>query len=220
MNLRVITLFPELFSLPDHGVLARALKKGTVRMETIPLRSFSSDPFHGLDDRPFGGGPGMVLQPEPLQKALETAKAGFSEPAKGPKACRVVVTSPQGQRFDQAAARAFSQEKNLIFVAGRYEGIDERFLQQEGIEEWSIGDYVLSGGELAVWVMIDAAVRLIPGVLGDSASASEDSFGPEEGGWTARTTPGRKFGVKKPFPRFIEWESCYYRALATQAVLG
>ncbi len=171
MRIDVITLFPELVAtVQDHGVVGRALRAKLVELELTNPRDFSEDANNRVDDRPYGGGPGMVMQYAPLTKTLEHVKSVSSDKAK------VVYLSPQGQRLDQAAVRNLSQCPNLILLCGRYEGIDERFIEAHVDEEWSIGDYVVSGGELAAMVLIDAMVRTLPGALGDDQSAEQESF--------------------------------------------
>jgi tRNA (guanine37-N1)-methyltransferase len=171
MRIDVITLFPELVAtMQDHGVVGRALRSNLVELELTNPRDFSDDVNNRVDDRPYGGGPGMVMQYAPLIKTLEHVKSMSGDAAK------VVYLSPQGRRLDQAAVRNLSQCPNLILLCGRYEGIDERFIEAHVDEEWSIGDYVISGGELAAMVLIDAMVRTLPGVLGDDQSAEQESF--------------------------------------------
>ncbi|GAB6067739.1 tRNA (guanosine(37)-N1)-methyltransferase TrmD [Methylothermus subterraneus] len=171
MRFDVITLFPEMV---DHacrfGVTGRARKRGLMRLVLWNPRDFSRDRHRTVDDRPYGGGPGMVLKVQPLRDAIRAAKAdaGGRTP--------VVYLSPQGARLDQAAIQRFAATAGMILVAGRYEGIDQRVLEREIDEEWSIGDYVLSGGELAALVLIDAVTRLLPGALGDAESAGQDSY--------------------------------------------
>lgn len=164
----VISLFPEWFEcLRELGVTGRALST-RVTLTCWNPRDFTTDRHRTVDDRPYGGGPGMVMRPEPLAAAIEAAR-GDSDVA-------VSVLSPQGRRLDQAALETLSRRQRLLLVCGRYEGIDERVLQELDCEEWSIGDYVLSGGELGAAVLIDAVVRLLPEVLGHEQSAVEDSF--------------------------------------------
>ncbi|MFK7794633.1 MAG: tRNA (guanosine(37)-N1)-methyltransferase TrmD [Gammaproteobacteria bacterium] len=171
MRIDVITLFPELVAtMQDHGVVGRALRAKLVDLELTNPRDFSDDANNRVDDRPYGGGPGMVMQYAPLTKTLDHVKSKSSDNAK------VVYLSPQGQKLDQAAVRNLSQCPNLILLCGRYEGIDERFIDTYVDEEWSIGDYVISGGELAAMVLIDAMVRTLPGALGDVQSAEQESF--------------------------------------------
>jgi tRNA (guanine37-N1)-methyltransferase len=171
MRIQVITLFPDEFRpLVALGVTGRAIGTGQVQLELLNPRDFARDRHRTVDDRPYGGGPGMVMAVEPLRSTIRAAR----ERAGG--AAQVSLLSPQGRRFDQAAARELAGRQDLILVCGRYEGIDERLIELEIDEEWSLGDYVLSGGELAAAVVIDAVTRLLPGVLGDEQSAAQDSF--------------------------------------------
>jgi len=175
MRIQVITLFPEEFTpLVDIGVTGRGIREGKVTLELLNPREFAADRHRTVDDRPYGGGPGMVMAIEPLRSAIRMARARAEEEA-GEKA-RVGLLSPQGRRLDHEAVAELAQRQELILVCGRYEGIDERLIELEVDEEWSIGDYVLSGGELAAAVIIDAITRLLPGVLGDEQSAHQDSF--------------------------------------------
>jgi tRNA (guanine37-N1)-methyltransferase len=170
VNLGVVTLFPEMFSaISGYGITGRAFKKGLMTLECWNPRSFTTDRHQTVDNRPYGGGPGMVMKAAPLQAALQVARNRLPD-------AKVVYLSPQGRTFDQATANEFAKRSELILLCGRYEGIDERLLQLEVDEEWSIGDYVLSGGELPAMVCIDAIARLIPGVLGHEESALQDSF--------------------------------------------
>ena len=167
----VVSIFPEMLSaISQYGVSSRAIDQGSVALEAWNPRSFTHDRHHTVDDRPYGGGPGMLMKVEPLKQALHAAKAWAGEGSK------VIYLSPQGQSFNQRAAQRLAAEPGLVFLAGRYEGVDERLINAEIDEEWSIGDYVLSGGELGAMVMIDAIVRLLPGVLGHNQSAEQDSF--------------------------------------------
>lgn len=166
----VVTLFPEQFrALTGEGVVARALHRGLATLALWNPREFSDDPHRRVDDRPFGGGPGMVMRYAPLAATLEAARA-----AAGPGS-RVAYLSPQGRVLDQAAMARIAVAPGWILLAGRYEGVDERLLHDRVDEEWSIGDYVVSGGELPAMVVIDAAVRLLPGALGHADSAAQDS---------------------------------------------
>lgn len=170
MRFDVITLFPDMV---DHaarfGVIGRARERGLMRLVLWNPRDFTCDRHRTVDDRPYGGGPGMVMKVQPLRDAIRAAKAAG-------EAAPVVYLSPQGRRLDQAAVKRFAGMKRLVLLAGRYEGVDQRLLDNEVDEEWSIGDYVLSGGELAALVVIDAVTRLCPGVLGDADSAEQDSY--------------------------------------------
>ena len=171
MRIDVITLFPEMFSaVSEYGITRRAVKQGLLQLHCWNPRTYTEDRHQTVDDRPFGGGPGMVMKVAPLERALFEAQAAVTQKA------RVIYLSPQGTPFTQSAARSLAQAERLVLIAGRYEGIDERFITRYVDEEWSIGDYVLSGGELPAMVMIDALTRLLPGALGHSDSAEEDSF--------------------------------------------
>jgi tRNA (guanine37-N1)-methyltransferase len=166
----VLTLFPDFVrQAMGVGVVGRALERGQIALACWNPRDYTSDPYRSVDDRPYGGGPGMVLMIEPLQRALAAASAAG--------ACRpVVLMSPQGRRFDQALARQWAAGPGLTLVCGRYEGIDQRFVDAYVDLEVSIGDYVLSGGEVPALAVMDAVTRLLPGVLHTDASAVEDSF--------------------------------------------
>ena len=171
MRIDVITLFPEsLEGLTGLGVTGRAIRDGRVSLNTWNPRDLANDRHRTVDDRPYGGGPGMVMAIEPLSSTIQAARnEQFAD-------TRVSLMSPQGRRLDHAGIQELAGRQGLILVCGRYEGIDERVIESEIDEEWSIGDYVISGGELAAAVIIDAVTRLLPGVLGDEQSAQEDSF--------------------------------------------
>ena len=171
MRIDVITLFPELFSTHlVHGVTRRAFAPGGIDVHLWPLRNFGDPPHGRVDDRPYGGGPGMVLLVEPLERALAAVRAARAEPAP------LVSFSPAGARLRQAAVAEFAAGAGAILLCARYEGIDQRFVDAHVDLELSIGDYVLSGGELPALVLLDALARLQPGVLGDARSHQQDSF--------------------------------------------
>ena len=171
MWIGVISLFPEMFrAITEHGVTGRAVKSGLLQIECWNPRDFTHDKHRTVDDRPYGGGPGMLMMVQPLRDAIHAAKQAAGDGAK------VIYLSPQGRKLTQAGVTELATNQKLILVAGRYEGIDERVIQTEVDEEWSVGDYVLSGGELPAMTLIDAVSRLVPGVLGDQASAEQDSF--------------------------------------------
>jgi tRNA (guanine37-N1)-methyltransferase len=175
VRIQVITLFPEEFTpLVSLGVTGRGIRTGTVTLELLNPRDFAEDRHRTVDDRPYGGGPGMVMAVEPLLSTIRAAKDRAA--GEGKKVPRASLLSPQGRRLDQDAVRELAGRQELILVCGRYEGVDERLIELGIDEEWSIGDYVLSGGELAAAVLVDAVVRLLPGVLGDEQSAQQDSF--------------------------------------------
>ena len=170
MRIDVVTLFPDLFTvITESGVTGRAHAQKLWMLSTWNPRDFTEDVHRTVDDRPYGGGPGMVMKVEPLRDAIQAARMDSLLPAK------TVFLSPQGRLLNQQAVIGFASLPRLILVAGRYEGVDERLVEAEIDEEWSIGDYVLSGGELAALVLFDAVVRLIPGVLGHAESAEQDS---------------------------------------------
>ncbi len=171
----VITLFPEMFAaLTGSGITRRARDRGLYDIAFHNPRDFTSDPHRTVDDRPYGGGPGMVMLAEPLQKAIGRARAAQAE-ATGERG-RVVYLSPQGRRLDQQGVLEFVAQPGLILLCGRYEGVDQRLIDREVDEELSLGDFVLSGGELPAMVLLDAIVRQLPGALNDAGSAQEDSF--------------------------------------------
>jgi len=173
----LITLFPDMFrALSESGITARAVATGRLTLQSWNPRDFTEDNYRRVDDRPYGGGPGMVMLIEPLRRAIAAAR---DEAAARGLAAPVIYLSPQGRRLDQPGVQelvASHGEQGVILLCGRYEGIDERLIQREVDAEWSIGDYVLSGGELPAMVLIDAMARLLPGVLNTEASADEDSF--------------------------------------------
>ncbi len=171
----VVTLFPAMFeALTAHGITRRALEQGHWDMQTWNPRDFTTDNYRTIDDRPYGGGPGMVLLAQPLALALAAARA--RQQAAGVAKPHVVYLSPQGKPLTHARVMSLSCSAGLILLAGRYEGVDERLLQREVQEEISIGDYVLSGGELPAMVLMDAILRQLPGVLGDAQSVQQESF--------------------------------------------
>jgi tRNA (guanine37-N1)-methyltransferase len=171
MRVDIVTIFPEMVRGFTHeGIVARACERGIVDIAVHDLRDFTTDRHRVVDDSPFGGGPGMVLKPEPFFRALAHIRATRGEPS------AVIVPSPQGARFTHELAVAWSRTEHIVLLCGRYEGIDERVVEALATDEISIGDYVLSGGELAAMVVADAVVRQVPGVVGDARSVSEDSF--------------------------------------------
>ncbi len=170
MRFDILTLFPKMFSSPfQESILGRAIEKGLVQIRVVNIRDYASDRHQVVDDTPYGGGQGMVMKIEPIARAIEQVKS------EGPSA-RVISLTPQGRPFDQERARALSSHSPLVLLCGRYEGVDERVRELFVDEEISIGDYVLTGGELAAMVVVDAVSRLLPGVLGSDRSATEDSF--------------------------------------------
>lgn len=170
MRIDVVTLFPDLFEIATrYGVTGKAVQRGVVELGLWNPRDYTSDRHRSVDDRPYGGGPGMVMMVQPLRDAIRAARRAAPD-------SKVIYLSPQGRRLDQAAVREMAGRGGVILVAGRYEGIDQRLIDSAIDEEWSIGDYVLSGGELAAMVVMDAVTRLLPGVLGHEQSAEQDSF--------------------------------------------
>mgnify|MGYP000274186288 CR=1 FL=1 len=170
----VISLFPEMFdSITEFGVTGRAIRNGLIEFHKWNPRDFTHDKHRTVDDRPYGGGPGMLMMVQPLRDAIHAARAQAEQSGRKPK---VIYLSPQGQKLSQTGVCELSQSNCLILIAGRYEGIDERIIESEIDEEWSVGDYVLSGGELPAMTLIDAVARFIPGVLGHKQSAEQDSF--------------------------------------------
>jgi len=170
VRIDVVTLFPDLFEIATrYGVTGKAVQRGVVELGLWNPRDYTTDRHRSVDDRPYGGGPGMVMMVQPLRDAIRAARSAAPN-------SKVVYLSPQGQRLDQAAVREMAGRDGMILVAGRYEGIDQRLIDSGVDEEWSIGDYVLSGGELAAMVVMDAVTRLLPGVLGHDQSAEQDSF--------------------------------------------
>jgi tRNA (guanine37-N1)-methyltransferase len=175
MQIGIVTLFPGMFSaLTEYGITGRAVNEGLVSLRYWNPRDFTSDRHRTVDDRPYGGGPGMLMKTAPVSAAIRAAKQGVEAGSAPPK---VIYLSPQGRPLDQAAVATLAQSDSLVLLCGRYEGVDERVLETLVDEEYSLGDYVLSGGELAAMVLLDAITRLQPGALGDADSASQDSFG-------------------------------------------
>lgn len=181
----VVTLFPQLIdNALDYGVISRARRAGLLKLELVNPRDFATDKHRSVDDRPFGGGPGMVMMPEPLNEAINACKSLVGAGQNSDKssdeqnrAVHVVYLSPQGGVFDQSVARQWQQHGSIVLVSGRYEGVDERVIRHAVDEEVSLGNFVLSGGEIPALAVIDAVTRLEPGVLGDPMSSEEDSFG-------------------------------------------
>jgi tRNA (guanine37-N1)-methyltransferase len=171
LKLGVISLLPEMFHALNHGITKKALSQEKASLHVWNPRDWAERPYCQVDDTPYGGGPGMVMRYEPVHAALQFAKKQM------PPSTRCIYMSPQGKTMNQSALNALvAAEQPLLFLAGRYEGVDERIIQSDVDEEWSMGDFVLSGGELAIMIFIDAMIRLIPGVLGNPGSAAQDSF--------------------------------------------
>ena len=190
MRFDIITIFPGLFAgIFEHGIIKRAVAGGLVEVRTHDLRDFTHDRHRTVDDRPFGGGEGMVLKPEPLAEALEAIGIA-DKPARDPNRESVILLSAQGKKFNQATARELAKLERVALICGRYEGVDERVNELFVDRELSIGDYVLSGGELGAAVIVDATMRLLPGVLGNEASSQYESFGSSEAEMAALDSDG------------------------------
>lgn len=171
MRFDVVTIFPDLVrTMVDYGIPARAQARGLLELATWNPRRYAHDRHRSVDDRPYGGGPGMVMKVQPLRDAIEAALAARSE------AARVIYLSPQGRRLDQAKVQELATQRRLILLCGRYEGVDERLIEAQVDEEVSVGDYIVSGGELPAMLLMEAVTRLIPGALGHAGSAEQDSF--------------------------------------------
>lgn len=170
LQFHIVSLFPDMFTALSSGITGRAQQENRMAIRCFNPRDYATDKHQSVDDRPYGGGPGMLMMVAPLKAAIQAAKnAASTKPL-------TIYLSPQGRVFDQAAAERFARKQSIIFVAGRYEGVDERLIEQEIDEEWSIGDYILTGGELAAMAMIDAITRLLPGAVGDDDSITQDSL--------------------------------------------
>lgn len=193
MRIDILTLFPEMFESPlSHSILKRAQDAGIVDIVLANIRDFATDNYKKVDDKPYGGGPGMVMTPGPVFDCFEYVEK--LSPEKG----RVILLTPQGQKFDQAKAAELSKEKRLILIAGRYEGFDERIRIGLGADQISIGDYVLSGGELPAMIIIDAVVRLLAGALGDQDSTKDETFSEGLLEYPQYTRPEVFRGIKVP----------------------
>jgi len=190
MKIDVLTLFPAMFAGPlDESIIMRARKKSLLDLNIHQLRDWTHDRHKTVDDKPFGGGPGMLLKPEPIFEAVESLKR---------EGTKVILLSPSGRKFTQEIARELAQEKDLLFVTGHYEGFDERIREALADDELSIGDYVLTNGALPAMVVIDAVARLLPGVLGDDASSTDESFSHGLLEYPQWTRPAEFRGLKVP----------------------
>ncbi|MBT3530658.1 MAG: tRNA (guanosine(37)-N1)-methyltransferase TrmD [Gammaproteobacteria bacterium] len=175
MQIGIVTLFPEMFSaISEYGISSRAVRSGLVKLDYYNPRDFTTDKHRTVDDKPFGGGPGMLMKTEPLLKAVAAAKATVAEQGGGD--AKVIYLSPQGRKIDQQAVIELARRDSMVMICGRYQGIDNRMLEREVDEEWSLGDFVISGGEIAAMALIDSIIRFQPGALGDEDSAQQDSF--------------------------------------------
>lgn len=193
MRFSILTLFPGMFKDPfDESIIKSAVDNGVVEIAVVDIRDFTADKHRTADDYPFGGGSGMILKPEPVFLAVESVLGGRDRDS-----VRTVLVSPQGRRFDQSVARELAGEKEIILICGHYKGVDERVRHYLADDEISIGDFVISGGELAAMVIVDAVTRLLPGALGDFESAETDSFydGLLEGGQYTRPRDFRGYKV-------------------------
>jgi len=189
----VLTLFPDMFPGPLGASLpGKALKEGLWSLETLDIRSFASDKHASVDDTPYGGGSGMVMRPDVLDACIEGAEAKFG------KAARKIYLSPRGRVMDQALVKELAAEPSLLLVCGRYEGVDQRVIDAQGLEEVSLGDFVLAGGEIAAMALIEACVRLLPGVLGNEAATEEESFEAGLLEYPHYTRPSEWKGAKVP----------------------
>ena len=191
MRFDVVTIFPAVFDpVFRQGVIGRARERGVIELRAHDLREYAHDRHRQVDDTPFGGGPGMVMKPEPVIEAVEAIRRDNRGP--------VIITEPWGERLDQRLTSDLAKEPGLTIVCGRYEGIDDRVRTALGAREVSIGDYVLSGGEIPAMVLIDAVSRLVPGVVGDPGSLAQDSFADEMTGWPQFTRPAEYRGMRVP----------------------
>jgi tRNA (guanine37-N1)-methyltransferase len=195
MKIALVTLFPDMFTaVSEHGVSGRAIRDGLVELGFFNPRDYSTDKHRTVDDRPYGGGPGMVMRCEPLTEAVKAARQWMDAET----ATRVIYLSPQGRVLNQSGVQEMATLNQIILVAGRYEGVDERFIEREIDEEISIGDYVVSGGELPAMVMMDAMIRCLPGALGHEESAGQDSFSEGMLDWPHYTRPEEFAGMGVP----------------------
>ena len=191
MRFDVVTIFPAMFGpVFQQGVVGRAIERGVLALHAHDLREFTHDRHRQVDDMPFGGGPGMVMKPEPVIEAVETIRASNPGP--------VVLMEPWGETLDQHVAQELAREPGLIIVCGRYEGIDDRVRSALHAREISIGDYVVSGGEIPAMVLVDAVARLVPGVVGHPGSLTQDTFADEMTGWPQFTRPAEFRGMAVP----------------------
>ncbi|MFT7472352.1 MAG: tRNA (guanine37-N1)-methyltransferase [Kiritimatiellia bacterium] len=177
MQLGIVTLFPEMFAaVTEHGISGRAVRSGLMNLELFNPRDYTTDKHRTVDDKPFGGGPGMLMKTEPLMASIAAARQAVSQKQTIGEKARVIYLSPQGQTLKQDSIIDLAKRESMVLLCGRYQGIDNRVLENEIDEEWSLGDFVISGGELAAMTLIDAMTRFQPGALGDEGSALEDSF--------------------------------------------
>jgi len=214
MHIVVVSLFPVMLrETLMHGVLGRAIERGLLEVDYCDPRDYATDVHRTVDDRPYGGGPGMVLKVEPLRSALRVAGT------RAPAGSRRIYLGADGRRFEQSMAREASEWPGLILVAGRYEGVDERLLEAEIDDQWSIGDYVLTGGELPALVVIDAIARLLPGALGSAESAAQESFTDGLVDWPQYTRPPILDGCAVP-PVLVSGDHAAIQRWRLQQALG
>ncbi len=193
MKIDLLTIFPDYFeSILKFGMIRQGIRKGLTEISTVDLREFTEDRHRTVDDRPFGGGEGMVLKPEPVFRAVEHCNVVRAETS------RVILLSPRGPKFDQGKAKELSLKAHLVLICGRYEGVDQRVADALVDEELSVGDYILSGGELAAAIVVDSVCRLIPGVLGDGRSALSESFMEGVLDYPQYTRPAEYRGLRVP----------------------
>jgi tRNA (guanine37-N1)-methyltransferase len=177
MQLGIVTLFPEMFAaVTEHGISGRAVRSGLMNLELFNPRDYTTDKHRTVDDKPFGGGPGMLMKTEPLMASIAAARQAVNQKQTVGEKARVIYLSPQGKTLKQDSIIDLAKRESMVLLCGRYQGIDNRVLENEIDEEWSLGDFVISGGELAAMTLIDAMTRFQPGALGDEGSALEDSF--------------------------------------------
>ena len=177
MQLGIVTLFPEMFAaVTEHGISGRAVRSGLMNLELFNPRDYTTDKHRTVDDKPFGGGPGMLMKTEPLMASIAAARQAVRQKQTTGEKAKVIYLSPQGQTLKQGSIIDLAKRESMVLLCGRYQGIDNRVLESEIDEEWSLGDFVISGGELAAMTLIDAMTRFQPGALGDEGSALEDSF--------------------------------------------
>ena len=200
MKFEIVTIFPDFFRGPlDYGIVRRAREAGLIEVAVHDLRAHTHDRHKTVDDRPFGGGEGMVLKPEPLFECVESLHLAPREQRLAGEAKEtVVLLSPQGRMFTQAVAEEMAALERIVLICGRYEGVDERVAESLADQEISIGDYVLSGGEIPAMVLIDAVARLVPGVVGDPGSLAQDTFADDMTGWPQFTRPADYRGMTVP----------------------
>jgi tRNA (guanine37-N1)-methyltransferase len=221
MRFDLVTIFPEFFAGPlEHGIVRRAREAGIVKIHVQDLRAFTKDRHKTVDDRSFGGGEGMVLKPEPLFEAVESllgrGVGEASRPTAADPKTAIVLTSAAGKLFKQETARRYAQLERIIFLCGRYEGVDERVAEHLATEEISIGDFVLSGGELAAALIVDAVTRLLPGALGNEASSQNESFGTNlpPGAKSSRTGAQDSLGYSRDKAAALQTENAGSGSLA------